>query len=74
MKKVKEIIKAHKQKAQFEKEAVIKAEFNVVERNGNLWLTHCGIAFMKVASLANAENVAKEINKARETAVEFERL
>lgn len=74
MKTIKEYINARKQKAQFEKEAQIKADFTVVENNGRLWLTHCGVAFMEVASLSKAEDVANELNKARECAVEFERL
>lgn len=74
MKKLREIIDAQRTKAQFEKEAMLKSEFKVVERNGSLWLTHMGVAFMKVASLAKAEDIAKELNKARETAIEFERL
>lgn len=74
MRKLREIIDARKQKAQFEKEAELKAEFRVVEGNGSLWLTHCGVAFMKVSSLAKAEDVAKALNDARNTAVEFEKL
>lgn len=73
MRKLREIISAHKLKAQFERESELKAQFGVVERNGHLWLTLMGVAFMKVASLSNAEDVAKELNKARDTAVEFER-
>lgn len=74
MKNLREIIDARKQKAQFERESELKADFRVVERNGVLWLTHMGVAFMKVAALAKAEDVAKELNNARETAIEFERL
>lgn len=74
MNKIKEYINARKQKAQFEHEAQIKSEFKVVERNGLLWLTHDGVAFMKIANLAQAEDITKELNKARECAVEYERL
>lgn len=74
MKKLKETISAYKRKAQFERESEIKAQFEVVERKGNLWLTHNGVAFMKVASLAKAEDVAKDLNNARECAVEFIRI
>ena len=74
MRKIKEIIDEHKAKAQFEREAEIKSEFLVVERNGALWLTHAGIAFKQVESGMSSEEVAKEVNAARETAIKFARL
>ena len=52
----------------------IRQEFDVEERDGSLWLTHQGIAFLKVSSLANAHDVAMELNKVREYAIEFKSL
>lgn len=74
MGKIKEYFNAYKQKIQFEKESQIKADFEVVERGGFLWLTHNGVAFMKIASASQAETVTAVLNKARECAVEFEKL
>lgn len=61
-------------KSKAQKNEQLRSEFKVVERNGCLWLTHLDVAFMKVAPLSKAEDVAKELNKARENAIEFGRL
>lgn len=74
MKSIRKYIKDEKERMRLKAEANIRADFSVVERGGFLWLTHHGYAFMKVASLSNAEDIAKELNKARDTAIEFERL
>lgn len=74
MKTIKEFIADKKEKCRLQNEANLKSEFKVVERGGFLWLTHNGVAFMKIASLSKAEDVTKELNKARECAVEFDRL
>lgn len=74
MKAIKKFIEDKREKSRLQDEANIKAGFKVVERGGFLWLTHNGYAFMKVANLSNAMDIAKELNKARETAIEFERL
>lgn len=74
MKKLKEIIDAHKRKVQFEKEAEIKADFDVVERGGYLWFTHNGVAFSKIENRTFADEISAALKKAREVAIEFERL
>ena len=74
MTSIKKYIADKKEKIRMQDEANIRSDFKVVERGGFLWLTHCGVAFMKVSSLSYADDVAKELNKARECAVEFERL
>lgn len=71
---IKEYFADKKEKYRLQEEANLKADFNVEERAGSLWLTHRGVAFMRVANLSQAEEVTKELNKARECAVEFERL
>lgn len=57
-----------------DKKNEIRKEFNVTERDGSLWLTHNDTAFMKVSSLSPAESVTSELNRVRESAVEFARL
>lgn len=74
MKKLREIIDAQKQKAQFEKEAELKSEFKVIERNGELWLTHCGVAFKKLYASATAKDIALMLESCREVAIEYARL
>lgn len=74
MNELKKIIKKRKQKKMFEKEAMIKAEFGIVERDGDIWLTHCGVAFRKITAHTSANEIATILNTARETALEFERL
>lgn len=74
MKKIRDFIEDRKNKARLQNEANLRSDFKVVERGGFLWLTHNGVAFMRVSNLAQAEEVTKELNKARECAVEFERI
>ena len=74
MKSFKSYIADRREKYRLQDEANLKAEFKVKERGGFLWLTHQGVAFMKVANLAQAEEITRELNKARECAVEFEKL
>lgn len=74
MKKIKEYLANYKEQNRLQEEAKVKAEFRVQERGGFLWLTHNGVAFMMITSLSKAEDVTKELSKARECAVEFERL
>lgn len=70
----KKYIEAQRQKARFERDAETKADFRVVERCGDLWLTHKGVAFKKIAPSVNSGDVALKLNEARECAVEFDRL
>ena len=47
-------------------------DFKVVEKEGKIWLTHLGFAFKEMPANKSAQEVAKELNKARQTAIEFE--
>lgn len=46
-------------------------EFDVVERDGSLWLTHMGVAFKKLDKEKTAQDVAIELIEARRTAITF---
>lgn len=74
MNKIRQYFHNRKERKRLEDEARLKSEFRVVERNGYLWLTHEGVAFMKIESLSYAADVASELKKARETAIEFKGL
>lgn len=74
MKTIKQYIANQKEQSRLQRESQLKAEFKVQERGGFLWLTHQGVAFLKVANLAQAEDITKELNEARKCAIEFERL
>ena len=74
MKSLKKYISDKKEEYRLQTENEIKSKFKVKERGGFLWLTHDGVAFMKIANVAQAEEITKELNKARECAVEFEML
>lgn len=74
MKKISEIIRRYKVRKQTEQKRYIRAEFQVVERNGVLWLTHNGTAFAKVETNVSASDVAKLLSDARCAAILFESL
>lgn len=74
MQTIKEYIRNKKEKAQSQYEADVRADFRVVEKGGFLWLTHQGIAFMKVESTSKASDVAQRLAHARDTAIEYENL
>lgn len=73
MKKLKEIIAMRKCKIENAKTMEICMEFEVVERNGSLWLTHNGVAFSKVNPLASATEISELLNQSREAAIEFKK-
>lgn len=62
----------HKAKTIRQRTASIYDEFKVIERGGQLWLTHLGVAFMVIDKDLNADGVAKALNQARKTAVLFD--
>lgn len=74
MNRIKQYFHNRKERKRLRNEAWIKAGFKVEERNGYLWLTHEGVAFMKIESLSYAGDVASELKKARETAIEYKGL
>lgn len=74
MERLKQLIEKRRKKSRLQKDAELMSEFQVVERGGSLWLTHCGVAFMEIASLSMVEDVAKALNMARQTAVKFGKI
>lgn len=74
MKKIKEWwadYKAAKKEAHVN---VVHSQFQVDERGGHLWLTHNGVAFLKINASDTSANVAGMLKTARENAVEYEGL
>lgn len=74
MKRFKEIMAARKDKARLAEETNIKAEFRVVERGGDLWLTHDGVAFCAIPSDATSGQITEMLERARLTAVKYNAL
>lgn len=74
MKTIKEYFADKKEKYRLQHEEYLRDSFDVTERGGHMWLTHNGVAFMKVGELSQASDIAGMLNNAREYAVEFERL
>lgn len=74
MKNLKQLIETRRAKVRLNAETELKSQFGVVARGESLWLTHCGTAFAEVPSTASAEEVTKQLNMVRESAVKFERL
>lgn len=52
----------------------IKTDFKVTEKNGKIYLTHHGYAFMTMPKDATADEIATKLNEARKAALEFEGL
>lgn len=52
----------------------IKEDFYVTEKDGKIWLMHCGIAIMQIENHVSAGNVASVLNHARNVAEEYEKL
>ena len=74
MERLKQLIEKRKEKSRMRRDAELKSEFKVVERNSELWLTHNGVAFMKMPWDMQAHDVAYKLAKVRETAVTFDKL
>lgn len=74
METIKKYISNQKEKSRLQKETQLKSEFKVVERGGLLWLTHQNVAFMKISSYTNTEDIVKDLIKARNCAIEFDKL
>ena len=74
METIKKFLSDKKEQNRRQYEESLKKDFDVAERNGSLYLTHCGVAFMKIESMSDADSVAKSLNVARSTAVEFSAL
>lgn len=74
MKKLKELIERRKNKMRMQKDSELMSEFQVVERGDNLWLTHNGVAFIKIDEGMPSSVVTKALKDARENAIEFTRL
>lgn len=52
----------------------LQYQFQVIDRDGFLWLTHNGVAFMKVSMLSNAAKISEMLDEARKAAVEYEKI
>lgn len=74
MGKIKRYFDRKKEQWLLQDESNLRSSFKVEEKAGHLWLTHNGVAFMKVGELRQASDIAGMLNKARECAVEFERI
>ena len=74
MNRIRQYFHNRRERKRLKDEAWVKAGFKVEERNGYLWLTHEGVAFMKVNSVAYAADAVKELLMARETAIEYKGL
>lgn len=74
MMKLKKIISNRKERMRITRELERKSEFRVAERSDSLYLTHSGVAFMKVPKDSTAEDVVEMLNQARIAAVEFDKL
>lgn len=53
---------------------VVHSQFQVKERGGYLWLTHDGVAFLRINADERAQFVTDMLNGARECAMEYEGL
>lgn len=69
---LKKYISSKKEEMQQQNIAHIRASFDIEERNGAMWLTHAGVAFMKVDDYTSASQAAKMLNEARDCAIEFD--
>lgn len=74
MEVIRKYVDGIKAKNRADDENRIRSQFKVVERNGKLWLTHSGVAFMQIPADATADGVAKMLDNARGVAVEYEEI
>lgn len=65
-------LEKQKQKSIRQRALELSGEFKVIERGGKLWLTHMGVAFKRIQEDTCAQDVARELSLARETAVMFD--
>lgn len=72
MNPIKKINDHFKAKWARERRVDIEENFKITERNGSLWLIHFGIAFKEFPKNIKAQEIAKELKEARETALKFE--
>lgn len=60
-----------RERAAAEIEQIIANEFNIVERDGNLFLTHDGVAFEQIPADTPASEIAVHLHNARTTAISY---
>lgn len=53
---------------------VIKSHYDVCEKDGRIYLTHCGTAYAVMSEHVSAAEIAEKLNEARKAALEFEGL
>lgn len=71
MKMIKNLIRNMKNKMRLEKEADLKAGFDVAVHTGSLWLTHHGVAFQQIPGDTPTREVVDLLREARRSAVSF---
>lgn len=74
MKKIKQLIKRHRDEIRLRKEAELMSSFKVEERGHSLWLVCNGVAFLEFSKDISAQKVTNAIDEARKAAVNFSRL
>lgn len=70
----KSILEKRRRKVVDERNAALKSEFFFIERDGSLWITHLGVAIMRIPDTMSIADAMGALNKYRESAVEFEKL
>ena len=68
------LIEAKREKYRATVRQMTKSEFRVAERDGSLWITHKGIAVIKLSEYASAKEIAEKLDECRNTALEYDRL
>lgn len=71
---IKNYIQNRRKKDEATKDARLKAEFEVTEKNGMLWLTHDGRAFARIEDGKTADEISRLLSEARIAAITFERI
>lgn len=74
MKIIKKWLSEYKEKSKNDRVNELFHQFKVAERNGCLWLTHNGVAFLKINVSDTSANIAGMLKTARDNAVEYEGL
>lgn len=64
----------HKERTLAQRINEMRDGFRVKERGGKLWLLHNGVAFYEIPVIANADEIAHQIETARKAAVNYDSL
>lgn len=71
MKQLRAVIKRYKSRKAKDAEFDLRMEFDITERDGFIYLTHNGVAFMKASGDTCADSLSLMLNGARETAIKY---